>query len=73
MARIGGGKWHVECAEKQGKFVPVESREGYVSKKAAEAPAAAPPEETQPDTTEEATAEGETQEVEEAEEAAVAE
>lgn len=32
MVRVGGNSWHRECAEKQGKFIPVEYREGYVKK-----------------------------------------
>lgn len=31
-AIIGGSKWHLECAQKQGKFIPVEYRDGYVKK-----------------------------------------
>ena len=42
--RIGGHKWLREAAEKEGKFIPLEHREGYKAKtstkpaKAAEVP-----------------------------------
>lgn len=44
VVRIGGNKWHSECAEKQSKFIPVEYREGYVKKARPEAEAPAQPE-----------------------------
>ena len=42
IVRIGGNKWLREAAVKAGKFIPIEHREGYVAKKKAQAPAAAP-------------------------------
>ncbi|MCR5660650.1 MAG: hypothetical protein K6G50_00790 [bacterium] len=44
--RIGGSKWLREAAEKEGKYIPLEYREGYVAKKKAAAPAAEAPAET---------------------------
>jgi hypothetical protein len=75
-AIIGGGKWHVECAEKQGKFIPVEYREGYVRKSQPEvAPAEAAAEQAAPAESEAPVAEESAAEeaAEEAEETAVVE
>ena len=33
--RIGGNKWLREAAEKDGKFIPIEHREGYKAKASA--------------------------------------
>jgi len=27
VVKIGGSRWHKECAEKKGKFIPIEYRE----------------------------------------------
>ena len=42
IAKIGGSKWLLETAQKAGKFIPVEYREGYIKKvePVAEEPAA---------------------------------
>lgn len=37
VVRIGGSKWLREAAEKAGKFIPIEYREGYVAKRKVEA------------------------------------
>lgn len=63
--RIGGNNWSREAAEKAGKFVPIEYREGYKAKTSAKAAkveepvAAAPAEEEVLETTEEAEVETE--------------
>lgn len=45
--KIGGARWLREVAVKEGKFIPIEYREGYQPKnKPAEAPAEAAAEET---------------------------
>lgn len=60
--RIGGYNWSREGAEKAGKFIPIEYREGYKPKASAkpakqEEPAAAAPVEETVEATEETTTE----------------
>lgn len=53
MVRIGGYGWHKECAEKKGKFIPREYREGgRAAARSQPAPAPAEAAEKAPETVE---------------------